>query len=247
MNHSSLSDISQALSNDILLIRETGHFTQMINNSFSKKIDEIVSPIFLQIKQDPFLLELSSNKLPRSKFQLYLKMDRFYLLAYCAALLRLSEFASLPNDRLSLKEFSDSCKMEPTFKIETENNDDFLGSALAQEYVDFIDQYTIDQAHYRYGLAAIFPCFDVYYRVGKELSPKSQNSEYASWFDIYKSPSFAEQTRRMTAILEKAYYESDTRQKELMEQIIRKGSLHERNFWHKAYHGLPIERTLCLR
>lgn len=221
---------------------------QGANKRFMQKIDSFVYPIFRKTIQHPFLQELSDGSLNKLKFRVYLNVDRFYLLSYCDALLRLSQYASLPGDQLSLKEFSDCCKAEPAFKVtDIEYVADPSGETLSQEYIDFINSHTMYKDTYREGLSSVFPCFYIYYRVGKELSPKNKNSEYASWFDVYRSELFMKQTEKIIEMLEKEYCSCNQRQQNAMERIIEEGSLREYKFWDKAYYGAPIESILCLR
>lgn len=217
----------------------------VINMFFIEKINTVVDPILKKIIQHPFLEELSDGTLEKSIYHAYLEQDYYYLLDYSAALLKLSLHEIPVGDKLFLHECAESCTKEPAFEIKNLiTNHQARRTSANIDYINYINNH-VSSNNYQNGLASVFPCFYIYYRVGKELTQK--NDKYAAWFNIYASDSFVKQVETIIPMLEKEYDLVDENQKKCMLEIIEQGSIHEFNFWDAVYPAISAEPPLCCR
>ena len=123
---------------------------------------------------------------------------------------------------------------EPAFEIKNlikKNN--FKKTEACANYLDFLNKHVADK--YKNGIAAVFPCFYVYYHAAKKLYPENKDNDYIAWFSVYTSELFENQNQKMFEIVKKEYDSSDENKKIIMMRIIREGALLEWHFWDAFY------------
>ena len=167
-------------------------------------------------------------------YHAYLAQDYYYLMDYTKALLKLSDQAISPDEKLFFAECAEGCLQEPAFEIKDSiaKNASQKTNACAN-YLNFLHRHSAE--NYQNSLASVFPCFYVYYYVAKKLYPKNKDNVYIDWFDIYTSQLFENQNQIILAILQKEYDSSDEKQKNNMIEIIKEGAWHEWHFWDAFY------------
>ena len=223
-------------------------FTQFSRSKMMRLVDIRINPILEKITKHEFLQKLSLGILEQEAFKIYLQQDYLYLNTYSNALLFLSDLAVSDDDHFFLKECVAACATEPPFKIrENMEIHKVQQTNAGVQYARFINQHI--QKGYQPGLAAVFPCFYVYFLVAKKMYPENKTNAYCHWFDTYQSKLFVAQTQKIISILERVYEESNESQKNDLLNIISQGAQHEYHFWDDCYvdfqNTLPKENCLC--
>lgn len=197
-------------------------------------IDQVVYPIFENIIQHPFLQKLSAGTLDKKIFYFYLEQDYYYLLNYTKALLSLSNNANTIKDRNFWKACANSCTHEPAFEIRNIIvDDDSRKTNSCISYNNFINQHVLK--NYENGVASVFSCAYIYFRVSKKMYPNNKNNMFMTWFDTYVSAEFVNQTQEMIELFQRQYDQSDTKSKIELLDIVKKGAQYEWHFWDDAY------------
>ena len=93
------------------------------------------------------------------------------------------------------------------------------------------------------GLAAVLPCYWIYWRVGSSLLPAgSPDPLYARWIETYGGAGFGEVTRDVLAVVDALGTEVGPAEADRMHHHYRTASRYEWMFWDAAYRreGWPL-------
>lgn len=202
--------------------------------TFINTVNTIIDPILEKIIAHPFLDELSKGTLDQKIYHFYLIQDYYYLTHYTKALSQLANTTSSITEKNFFHECAEICSHEPAFEIhDSVLNHKIPLTKACSDYIQFIKIHT--ENSYRTGVAAVFPCFYVYFLVAKKLNPDNLNNPYQSWFDIYTGDLFVAQNEVIINFLEKIYLNcNQALQKQLLE-IIKEGAELEWRFWDESY------------
>jgi thiaminase (transcriptional activator TenA) len=203
-----------------------------------------ISPIYEKTLIHPFLKGLTDGNLPRDRFQYYLVQDRLYLRAFAQALNVVASKAPREEWALTLTRHS-------TEAIEAERalHDDILKSwgvpaatAAHAEMAPTNAAYTnhlLAAAHrgtFAEGLAALLPCYWIYWEVGKELVKKgSKNPVYQRWIDNYAGEDYAKSVREAIAILDGAIGRAGDDERARARAHFVRSARYEFMFWDMAW------------
>ena len=161
---------------------------------FTDELWAAIETIFQKTLRHPFLTGLGDGTLPRAKFDFYLAQDSLYLTAFAQALGVLSSKA--PDDR-----WRETLAQHAIDAIrgERELHEKLLKGRRAEKMAPTNAAYTnhLLAGAYRLsfceGLAAMLPCYWIYWEVGKELVKRgSKNADYQRWIDQYASSSYGD-------------------------------------------------------
>jgi thiaminase/transcriptional activator TenA len=99
--------------------------------------------------------------------------------------------------------------------------------------------YLVATAHSRpfeESIAALLPCYWIYWEVGKELLEKgSRDPHYQKWIDNYASEGYGETVKAVMAIANESARKTDEKTLAKMKEHFRRASRYEWMFWDSAY------------
>ncbi len=204
--------------------------------SLTDSMWESAKPIYQKTIDHPFLRELSAGTLAPEKFERYLVEDIAYLRVYGEVLTELAEKAPKKDWRKFLLEGAAGCEKEVEHIHAS-----YLGgrgtekepSAANAAYLKFLRE-TVRDGSFAEGMAAVLPCYWVYWEVGKTLKARgSKKPNYQRWIDFYSDPGYGATVRKALRIMDEAGKREDRNK---LIEIFRTGAEHEYQFWHSAYH-----------
>lgn len=197
---------------------------------------EAARPTYQKTIEHPFLRELADGTLSRERFERYLIEDIAYLKAYGEVLTALAVKAPKASWKKFLLDGAAACETEMKHIHET-----YLGgrekskapSAANAAYIRFL-RLNVEQRSFAEGLAAVLPCYWIYWEVGKTLQARgSRNPDYQRWIDYYSDPAYGKVVRQVLQIMNEAG--SGLESKPLIELFVM-GAEFEYQFWDSAYH-----------
>ncbi|GAB4818304.1 hypothetical protein N2152v2_005350 [Parachlorella kessleri] len=234
-----------------LLVETTGHSGPLAfpKQRFSQELwQRVERTVFPRIVQHPFLTSLLDGSLPESCFQYYIAQDVLYLREYSRAL-------ALVSGRAPRREWAalfaacsrDALQMELAFHKELL---ELLSAAAPQAaqaaaaapspnnvlYTAHLLS-TIHERPFHEGLAAVLPCFLVYFHVGKTLRNKgSPHPLYQRWIDKYAGDEFSSVIESVESMVDEVALALTAEQLEAMHKQMLMGCRMEYLFWDAAYH-----------
>lgn len=212
--------------------------------SFCAKIWDNIAPLRASILAQPFLAELTDGTLPRATFQQYILQDSLYLAEYARVL---AIAAARAPDATARLEFSGGASI--AVQVEQALHQQFFaqfgldtGAAHAAEpsptclaYTSYLISLAATRS-YEELVAAILPCFWIYWEVGCTVKPQATaNNPYAAWIDTYADPAFGASTERVKAIVDAAATAATPATCAAMEKAFTLAARFEYLFWDSAY------------
>jgi thiaminase (transcriptional activator TenA) len=158
-----------------------------------------IAPIYDQILDHPFVRGLTDGSLAPSAFAFYLRQDALYLSHYARALAILAGRAPTSEDTLMFaRHAAGALEVERTLHESLLPELDIEpGSLAGAEFAPTNLAYTsyllaaVHGGSYAEGVAAVLPCYWIYWEVGKELVKHgSPDSRYQRWIDTYGGEQF---------------------------------------------------------
>lgn len=194
-------------------------------------------PIYEKTLQHPFLVELAEGTLSKERFELYLVEDIAYLKAYRELLLSLSDKAPNREWKQFLIQGSEDCAKEVDHIHSTylsgRKTSSKPPSKTNAAYIAFLHK-NVNQRSFTEGLAAVLPCYWIYWEVGRTLKLRgSKNTTYQRWIDYYSDDAYRV---TVTTILKMMNEAAKDQSSEKLIQIFATGANHEYLFWDSAYY-----------
>lgn len=211
---------------------------------FTLSLWQSISPIYQKTLVHPFLQGLTNGNLPRDRFQFYLLQDRLYLRSFAQALNLLA--AKAPNEEWALTLTRHSIE---AIEAERALHDDILKNwgvspaiAAQTNMAPTTAAYTnhlLATAHsgaFAEGLAAMLPCYWIYWEVGKELVKKgSKNPEYQRWIATYAGDDYAKSVREALAIMDASIAHASDDERARARDLFIRSARYEFMFWDMAF------------
>jgi thiaminase/transcriptional activator TenA len=160
---------------------------------FTSEMWRRIQPVYEKTIAHPFLEGLASGELPRRKFDFYLAQDSLYLGAFSRALSLLAARAPREEWALMLNRHA-----VEALEVERALHQSLLGDGRApgrmaptnHAYTSHLIA-TVSQHPFAEGLAAVLPCYWIYWEVGRHLKGSgSRNADYQRWIDQYADPNY---------------------------------------------------------
>lgn len=206
---------------------------------FTDELWEEIAPIKKAIDQGQFVRGLGDGSLSQDKFNYYMVQDALYLAAYAKVLAGLATFAHDPDDLVFWAEASAN-----SIKVERElhaSHVDVMAAATpsptCRAYSDFLAA-QLASGEYGIAVAAVLPCFWIYQVVGTELLDTAGDLEkhpYGDWIGMYANPVFAEETKIVRGIVDRAAEGVLELQRQRMRDAFVQASRYEWMFWDAAW------------
>ena len=213
-----------------------------------------IPDVYAAIIAHPFVRGLTDGSLPMERFKDYIVQDALYLSRFSRAVALVG--AKAPDDESSVTLLENAVG---ALKVERASLHEFLMRewGIGSEVVASAELSPVNLAYTSYllavaatgsfeeGLAAILPCFWVYYEVGKELvRTGSSVPVYQRWIDTYSSPEYE---RAVMGVVELADEHLKGLEDPWLKSVLRHfrtSTVYEYLFWDEAYRGWRWPFTL---
>jgi thiaminase/transcriptional activator TenA len=212
--------------------------------SFSAEAWQRIAPLYDSILALPFNQELAAGSLSRERFTFYMLQDAIYLTSFARAL---AVTAARAPDEEAIIQFAGSARTAVvverelhagffrTFGITPEQAAATEPSPTCQHYT----HYLLALAHnapYEVSVAALLPCFWIYWEVGTHLlSIAAPDNPYQAWIDTYADEAFAQGVRQVIATSDQVAAEATPARRAHMLAAFKRASQLEWMFWDSAY------------
>ena len=208
--------------------------------AFTKELWQSIEPIYAAILRHPFLRGLTDGSLPRESFKFYAVQDALYLREFARALSLAG--AKAPEDDWIIM-FNEHAA--GALKVERSLHESFFQEfGLTHEAVASTPlaptnlAYTSYLLASAYGrpfhevLAAVLPCYWIYWEVGKELERTgSADPLYKRWIGTYASEEFGSVVRDVLAAADKVAERLTSAERDAMRAHFVTTSRYEWMFW----------------
>jgi thiaminase/transcriptional activator TenA len=208
--------------------------------AFTKELWQSIEPIYAAILRHPFLRGLTDGSLPRESFKFYAVQDALYLREFARALSLAG--AKAPEDDWIIM-FNEHAA--GALKVERSLHESFFQEfGLTHEAVASTPlaptnlAYTSYLLAIAYGrpfhevLAAVLPCYWIYWEVGKELERTgSADPLYKRWIGTYASEEFGSVVRDVLAAADRVAERLTSAEREAMRGHFVTTSRYEWMFW----------------
>ncbi|MEA2107653.1 MAG: thiaminase II [Bacteroidota bacterium] len=209
--------------------------------NFLKELDKSVEPIYKELINHPFNVELAEGTLPEEKFRFYISQDTFYIGEYSRALAALASKAPSHEELRAFIYFAkEDLDIEKTlhdefmelFNIQYPNEIAFATEA----YSNFLLS-TVAFKSYPEALAALLPCFWLYNKVASDIYRKAKKeNKYQKWIDTYSGAEFDKTTQQLMQITDRLARENNQQMREKMKEKYIRSSRYEWLFVDSAYY-----------
>ncbi|MBL4817767.1 MAG: hypothetical protein JKY15_00865 [Deltaproteobacteria bacterium] len=206
--------------------------------SFMDEVNRRSHNLMQQIYTNDFVVELKNGTLPQVKFGYFKNQDKIYTYRYSKILAELSNKS--PN--INIKNF--------LMKGAYDSSQEWQGplpSNLAQcpdcsAYSNF-EQTSVEDS-FKKGLAAIAPCYIVYWDVAQRLAQGvSKTNPYYAWIERYANPHYKGEVEHLEQLLNEIALASSYEEREDMIQFYLRSVRYEYLFWMSAYNMATWETT----
>jgi thiaminase/transcriptional activator TenA len=216
--------------------------------SFSAQAWQRIAPLYDSILALPFNQELAAGTLSRERFTFYMLQDAIYLTSFARAI---AVTAARAPDEDAIIQFAGSARTAvvverelhagffQTFGITPEQAAATEASPTCQHYT----HYLLALAHnapYEVSVAALLPCFWIYWEVGSHLLDiAAADNPYQPWIDTYADEAFAQGVRKVITISDQVGAAAAPAIREQMLAAYKRAAQLEWMFWESAYRLEP--------
>jgi len=219
---------------------------------FSDAAWQRVAPLRAAIHALPFNTELAAGTLGTARFQGYIIQDALYLTQYSRVLAlagarapdgaALHAFASSALEAVAVEQalhehYMAQFGVDPARMASAEPSPDCLSYTSFLLATAYHDPWEIL-------LAALLPCFWIYWDVGTAIAQKAAaDNPYRAWIDTYADEGFGEAVRTVIGITDRAAAAASQTVRDRMMAAFIRSSQFESLFWDGAYQqrGWPVK------
>jgi thiaminase/transcriptional activator TenA len=212
--------------------------------TFSQDAWQRIAPLYHAILDLPFNRELAAGTLSRERFTFYMLQDAHYLTCFARAL---AVTAARAPDNDALIQFAGSAR--EAVVVERALHEGFFKDygvsateAAATEPSPTCAHYThyllavAYNAPYEVAVAALLPCFWIYWEVGKHLLGTAQpDNPYQAWIDTYADEAFAAGVRKVIGLADQLAGAAGPPIRDQMLRAFLRAAQLEWMFWDSAY------------
>lgn len=211
-----------------------------MEKNYTQHLWQVITPIYNDIIQHPFIQEMSQGSLAQAIFAHYLQQDALYLSDFARALVLAGTKAHNKKEFLSCIEFAKGALI-----AESELHDYFFKQLNIQPvqqkslscltYTQFLIN-TCTYQPFEQSIAALLPCFWIYREVGFYIQSQSlDNNPYKPWIDTYAGVDFNQAVTIAIDITNNIAAQANELTLQTMEQSFITSSRLEWAFWDSAY------------
>jgi thiaminase/transcriptional activator TenA len=211
---------------------------------FTRALWQAIQPIYAAILQHPFLRGLTDGSLPRPSFEFYAVQDALYLREFARALSIAAARAPQDDWIIMFNEHAAGA-----LKVERALHEFFFknfgltpaavaATPLAPTNVAYTS-YLLAVAYgapYHETVAALLPCYWIYWEVGKELERMgSPDPLYRRWIGTYASEEFGAVVRAVIEAIDRIADGRPSQELQAMVHHFVTTSRYEWMFWEMGY------------
>ena len=212
--------------------------------AFTADLWTAITPIYAAILRHPFLRGLADGSLPRESFRFYAVQDALYLRDFARALSLAA--ARAPEDDWIIM-FNEHAA--GALKVERALHEGFFrefGLSLADvtatplaptnlAYTSYLLA-VASGAPYHEAIAALLPCYWIYWEVGRELERLgSPDAQYARWIGTYASGEFGGVVRGVLDATDRVAAQRSPAERDAMRRHFVTTSRYEWMFWEMGF------------
>jgi thiaminase/transcriptional activator TenA len=212
--------------------------------AFTTELWRAIGPIYEAIRRHPFLRGLGDGSLPHESFQFYAVQDALYLRDFARALSLAAARAPKDDWIIMFNEHAagalkvERALHESFFKDFGLTEADVNSTPLAPTNLAYTSYLlaVASGAPFHEGMAALLPCYWIYWEVGKALERDgSRDPLYARWIGTYASEEFGGVVRAVLAATDEIAAGVGGREREAMRRHFVTTSRYEWMFWEMGY------------
>jgi thiaminase/transcriptional activator TenA len=207
-----------------------------------------IEDIYAAILAHPFLSGLADGSLPSSSFAFYVVQDALYLRQYAQSLALVAARSPSPAwTELFARHAAEA------ISVERELHESLFGAlgidpavAAAASSAPATLAYTsyllavTGLGSFAAGVAAVLPCYWIYWEVGKELLRRgSPDPRYQRWISTYGGQEFGSTVREVLDVTDSLAAVVGPSERELMRRHFRETSRYEWMFWDMGWRQEP--------
>jgi thiaminase/transcriptional activator TenA len=212
--------------------------------TFTGELWRSIEPLYAAILEHPFVRGLTDGSLSRESFRFYAIQDALYLRDFARALALTA--ARAPRDEWIIM-FSEHAA--GALRVERALHESFFGewglttsdvaeTPLAPTNLAYTS-YLIAVAHtapFHEGLAALLPCYWIYWEVGKALERAgSSDPLYARWIGTYAAEEFGSEVKAVLEVTNETAATLTHTQQDAMRRHFLTTSRYEWMFWDMGW------------
>jgi thiaminase/transcriptional activator TenA len=215
-----------------------------IPSAFTDGLWDSITPVYDEILRHPFIAGLTDGSLPRERFEFYAVQDALYLREFARALAIAAARAPKDDWIVMLAEHAaGALRVERTlhegfFREFGLNDETVIATPLAPTNLAYT-HYLLALAYgapFHEALAALLPCYWIYWEVGKKLTRAgSPNPLYARWIDTYGSEEFGTIVAAVLRATNEVAAGLGEVERNAMRRHFRTTSRYEWMFWDMGY------------
>jgi thiaminase/transcriptional activator TenA len=214
------------------------------STSFTEQLWAGSKTIYAQTLQHPFLKGLAAGTLPKARFEFYLLQDGKYLGAFADALRTLAEKAPRETWAATLRRHAEEAvaverqfheKVLTSFGVDEEEAERAAPAPTTYAYTNHFKM-AVQDGTFGEGLAALLPCYWIYWEVGKELVKSgSKNADYKRWIEQYASAEYGESVKEVLDMMDAEAANMGPEERLRAIDLFILGARYEYMFWDMAW------------
>lgn len=205
--------------------------------TFTDQLWRDAEPVYRKTLEHLFLRGLSDGTLPKDRFRFYLEQDTLYLRAFSQALNVLASKApreawgkTLSRHAVEAIEAEQSLHASIVGRVGDRpmapSNAAYTNHLLA----------TVERGSFAEGLAAMLPCYWIYWEVGLNLKKRgSPDPDYQRWISQYAADDYGKTVREVLDMMNHAAAEASAAQRESARAHFLRSARYEWMFWDMAW------------
>jgi thiaminase/transcriptional activator TenA len=212
--------------------------------AFTDDLWRAIEPIYAAILRHPFLAGLTDGSLSRESFRFYAVQDALYLrefargLSIAAARAPRDEWIIMFNEHAAEALRVERALHESFFREFGLSAEAVAATPLAPTNLAYT-AYLLAVAYgrpFHESVAALLPCYWIYWEVGKELERAGSNDPlYARWIGTYASDAFGDVVRAVLNATDEMAKPLASAEREAMQRHFITTSRYEWMFWEMGY------------
>lgn len=206
---------------------------------FTDELWRTAQPIVQRATAHAFLQGLADGTLPKDRFRYYMRQDKLYLQDFARALTHLAGKTKNPEYHAFLRQGAKNtvaveAKLHETFFTAAE----MAGTEMAPTNTAYTSHLLATAAHgsFAEGIAAVLPCYWIYWEVGRELKKRgSKDPDYQRWVNQYSADAFGASVKKILAIMNAEAAKLDPAARQRVHRAFELSARYEYMFWDMAW------------
>jgi thiaminase (transcriptional activator TenA) len=219
--------------------------------NFTDELWRSIASIYEAILRHPFIEGLTDGRLEHDSFKFYVVQDALYLrdfaraLSIAAARAPRDDWIIMFNEHAAGALRVERSLHESFFRDFGMNEQQVAATQMApanRAYTSYLMAVAYG-APFHEALAALLPCYWIYWEVGKELERRgSSDPLFRRWIETYASQEFGTLVRAVLAVCDETAARLGERERAAMRQHFITTSRYEWMFWEMGYRreGWPV-------